>query len=356
VSHDSRYPFIGTLQQHRLTLAPVSIDTLQVNVGKLCNQACHHCHVDASPYRTEIMERKTIDRCLEILRDHPSINNLDLTGGAPELNPHFNDFVIEAKTLGKHVMVRHNLTVTFDGNPRTKESKRYLPEFFARHGVEVISSLPYYQEYFTDKQRGLGVFNKSVESLKLLNALGYGKEGSPLILDLVYNPVGAFLPAAQESLEADFKRELSKKFGITFNRLYTITNMPIHRFRDQLERLGAYEEYMTKLVNAFNPSAAVGVMCRSMISVGYDGRLYDCDFNQMLEMPIAATGGDPPAPACRTGRGSEARVPTIDNSKPLTVFEFDYDTLIKRRIRFASHCYGCTAGAGSSCGGEIIHE
>ena len=328
---DSRFPFVNTLKRHRLMLAPVSIDTLQVNVGKLCNQACHHCHVDASPSRTEIMERKTIDRCLEILRDHPSIKNLDLTGGAPELNPRFDNFVIEAKKLGKHVMVRHNLTVTFDGNPRTKESKRYLPEFFARHGIEVISSLPYYQEYFTDKQRGRGVFNKSIESLKLLNAQGYGQEGGPLVLDLVYNPVGAFLPAAQASLEADFKRELWKQFGIRFNRLYTITNMPIHRFRDQLERLGAYEEYMTKLVNAFNPSAAFGVMCRSMISVGYDGALYDCDFNQMLEMPI-------------------------EHGKPLTVFDFDHDALIKRRIRFASHCFGCTAGAGSSCGGEIIHE
>jgi radical SAM/Cys-rich protein len=347
--NDAHDPFVGTLRQHRLTLAPVSIDTLQVNVGKLCNQACHHCHVDASPYRTEIMERKTIDRCLDILRDHPSIKNLDLTGGAPELNPCFDDFVIEAKKLGKHVMVRHNLTVTFDGNPRTKESKRYLPEFFARHGVEVISSLPYYQEYFTDKQRGLGVFHKSIESLKLLNAQGYGKEDGPLILDLVYNPVGAFLPASQESLEADFKRELGKKFGIVFNRLYTITNMPIHRFRAQLERLDAYEEYMTKLVNAFNPSAAVGVMCRSMISVGYDGALYDCDFNQMLEMRITAPGGDLPA-------GRQARALTRDNDKPLTVFDFDYDALIKRRIRFASHCFGCTAGSGSSCGGEIIHE
>jgi radical SAM/Cys-rich protein len=335
VSHDSRYPFIDTLEQHRLTLSPVSIDTLQVNVGKLCNQACHHCHVDASPYRTEIMERQTIDRCLAILRDHHLIANLDLTGGAPELNPHFDDFVIEAKNLGKHVMVRHNLTVTFDGNPRTKESKRYLPEFFARHGVEVISSLPYYQEYFTDKQRGQGVFNKSIESLRLLNAQGYGKEGGPLVLDLVYNPVGAFLPAAQANLEADFKRELLRKFGITFNRLYTITNMPIHRFRQQLERLGGYEDYMTKLVNAFNPSAAVGVMCRSMISVGYDGTLYDCDFNQMLEMQI------------------ENGAPHNDK---MTVFNFDCDALIKRRIRFASHCYGCTAGAGSSCGGEIIHE
>jgi radical SAM/Cys-rich protein len=245
------------------------------------------------------------------------------------LNPHFDDFVIEAKKLGKHVMVRHNLTVTFDGHPTTKASKLYLPEFFAHHQVEVICSLPYYQDYFTDKQRGKGVFNKSIEGLKLLNDQGYGKEGGPLVLDLVYNPVGAFLPAPQEGLEADFRRELRHKFGIVFNRLYTITNMPIHRFRNQLERLGAYDDYMGKLVSAFNPAAAGGVMCRSMISVGYDGALYDCDFNQMLEMQI-------------------------ENSIPMTVFNFDYDALLKRRIRFASHCFGCTAGGGSSCGGAVV--
>jgi len=329
MTDDSRYPFVETIERHKLTLAPLSIDTLQVNVGKLCNQACHHCHVDASPFRTEIMERRTVDRCLEILRDHTDIKNLDLTGGAPELNPHFDDFVIEARKLGKHVMVRHNLTVTFDGHPRTKESKRYLPEFFAQHQVEVISSLPYYQDYFTDKQRGKGVFDKSIESLKLLNARGYGKEGGSLVLNLVYNPVGAFLPAPQASLEADFKRELGQKFGIVFNRLFTITNMPIHRFREQLDRLGGYDDYMTKLVNAFNPAAAEGIMCRSLLSVGYDGALYDCDFNQMLEMQI-------------------------ENGTPMTVFNFDYDALLKRRIRFSSHCFGCTAGAGSSCGGAVV--
>ena len=194
----------------------------------------------------------------------------------------------------------------------------------------MISSLPYYQDYFTDKQRGKGVFNKSIEGLKLLNAQGYGKEDGPLRLNLVYNPVGAFLPAPQESLEADFRRELKQKFGIVFNRLYTITNMPIHRFRDQLERLGAYDDYMTKLANAFNPTAAAGVMCRSMISVGYDGALYDCDFNQMLEMGLEPNG------------------------EPMTVFNFDDDALMKRRIRFASHCFGCTAGAGSSCGGAVL--
>lgn len=318
--------FGGAVDRHGLDLSPLSIDTLQINVGKLCNQACHHCHVDASPYRTEEMDRRTVDACLDILNTHAAIKNVDITGGAPELNPHFEDLVIHAKALGKHVMIRHNLTVTLDGHPRTKESKQHLPEFFASHHVEVISSLPYYQEYFTDKQRGTGVFAKSIDSLTLLNAQGYGKDGTSLVLNLVYNPVGAFLPAAQEGLEAEFKRHLAQRFGIAFNNLYTITNMPIHRFRAQLERLGTYDEYMTKLVNSFNPAAAAGVMCRSLISVGYDGRLYDCDFNQMLEMGI-------------------------ENGVPMTVFNFDLPKLLNRRIRFASHCFGCTAGAGSSCGG-----
>jgi radical SAM/Cys-rich protein len=323
---DTRHAFLPVLRHHGLKLDPLSIETLQVNMGKLCNQACQHCHVDASPYRTEQMDRRTIDQCLKILEEIPGIKNLDITGGAPELNAGFDDFVVRAGEFGKHIMVRHNLTVTMDGHPGTKASKLYLPDFFARNRVEVISSLPYYQEYFTDKQRGKGAFQKSLESLKMLNARGYGKEGSPLILNLVYNPVGAFLPAAQAGLEADFRRQLGRQYGIVFNRLYTITNMPIHRFRNQLERLGAYDDYMTKLVNAFNPAAAEGVMCRSLVSVGYDGKLYDCDFNQMLEMPI-------------------------QNGEPMTVFNFDLEKLLKRRILFASHCFGCTAGAGSSCGG-----
>lgn len=323
---DSRYPFLNVLEHHGLELDPESIETLQVNVGKLCNQACQHCHVDASPYRTEEMDRRTVDQCLNILRDHESIRTLDLTGGAPELNAHFDYFVTEARKMGRRVMVRHNLTVTIDGHPRTGESLSRLPGFFAENQVEVISSLPFYQEYFTDKQRGKGVFGKSIESLKLLNAQGYGKEGGSLILNLVYNPVGAFLPAPQAGLEADFKNRLYREHGVVFNRLFTITNMPIHRFRAQLERLGGYEEYMTKLVNTFNPAAAEGVMCRSLISVGYDGRIYDCDFNQMLELQI-------------------------HNSGPITVFNFDFESLMKRRIVFESHCFGCTAGGGSSCGG-----
>jgi len=224
--------------------------------------------------------------------------------------------------------VRHNLTVTYDGNPQTGEQKMYLPEFFAKHNVEVVCSLPYYQEYFTDKQRGRGVFEKSINALRRLNALGYGKPGSGLLLNLVYNPVGAFLPAAQESLEEDFKRELAHAYGIVFNNLYAIVNMPINRFKEQLERLGTYEEYMTELVNAFNPVAAKGIMCRSLISVGYDGKIYDCDFNQMLNLQA-------------------------QNGSLLTVFNATWDSLLKRDIRFASHCFGCTAGSGSSCGGAI---
>jgi len=325
------FRFENALDRHALQLKPLSVETLQVNITKLCNQACRHCHVDASPKRTEQMDKRTVERCLEILAQHSSITTLDLTGGAPELNPYFDDFVREARALGKRVMVRHNLTVTFDGNPQTGESKAYLPEFFAQQRVEVISSLPYYQEFFTDKQRGLGVFRKSIDGIRLLNEYGYGKPETGLVLNLVYNPVGPFLPAAQASLEADYKQELWERFGLLFNNLYTITNMPIHRFKEALERSGGYEEYMEKLVNAFNPAAAEGVMCRSLVSVGYDGRLYDCDFNQMLDMQIT------------TGINGSQRHRTI--------FDFDFDEILNRTIAFASHCYGCTAGAGSSCGG-----
>jgi radical SAM/Cys-rich protein len=324
--NDGRYNFIRSLEQHKLDLFPLGIETLQVNVTKLCNQACRHCHVDASPQRTESMDRRTLEKCLEILAAHPEIKTLDVTGGAPELHADFDELVARARKLNKHVMVRHNLTVTFDGNPQTGEQKNYLPKFFAAHQVEVISSLPYYQEFFTDKQRGRGVFKKSIEGMRLLNAQGYGKEGTGLVLNLVYNPVGAFLPANQAGLQADFKRELYAKFGLLFNNLYTITNMPIHRFKEQLQRLGSYKEYMERLINAFNPEAAKAVMCRSLLSVGYDGKIYDCDFNQMLDMQVY-------------------------NGKPMTVFEFDWAYLRRRRILFDSHCFGCTAGAGSSCGG-----
>ena len=321
-----RFNFNSHVKEEGLDLKPLSIEILQINVGKLCNQACLHCHVDAGPKRTEAMDRQTAEKVIEVLATHPEIKTLDITGGAPELNEHFDWMVIEARKLGKHVMVRHNLTVQFDGNPVTGEEKTYLPEFFAEHQCEVICSLPYYAEYFTDKQRGRGVFQKSVDGLKRLNDLGYGKEGTGLTLNLVYNPVGAFLPASQESLQADYKRELLEKFEVVFNNLYTITNMPIHRFKRDLVRRGGYEDYMMKLVNAFNPSAAEGIMCRTMVNVNYDGTLSDCDFNQMQEMPF-------------------------EKSAPQSIFDWDTKAILDRKIVFVDHCFGCTAGAGSSCGG-----
>lgn len=327
-STESNYDFTRLLDNNGIALTPLSLETLQLNITKLCNQACRHCHVDASPARKEMMSHQGIERCLEILAHHTQIKNIDITGGAPELHPEFDYLVERATRLGKHVLVRHNLTVAFDGNPNTGENKEYLHEFFAEHGCEVISSLPYYQQYFTDAQRGSGVFQKSIEGLKRLNALGYGAQGSGLALNLVYNPVGPYLPAAQSSLESDYKRELNAKFGVTFNNLYTITNMPINRFKLHLEKSGQYDAYMEKLLAAFNPAAAKGVMCRSLISVGWDGKLYDCDFNQMLELEA---------------EGKIGKVPTI--------FDFDFDRLLNRRIQFGDHCLGCTAGAGSSCGG-----
>ena len=309
-------------------LPPVSIETLQVNITKLCNQVCRHCHVDASPSRTEKMSPEGIAKCLEILERNPRIGKLDITGGAPELHPQFDDFVEKAVALSRHVMVRHNLTVQLDGHPLTKESKEYLPQFFARHRVEVISSLPYYQQFFTDSQRGQGVFGKSVEAMRRLNAVGYGVAGSGLLLNLVYNPVGPYLPAAQAGLEADYKKELREKHGLVFNNLFTITNMPINRFKLHLQKSGQYEAYMQKLLAAYNPAAAEGVMCRNLISVGHDGRVYDCDFNQMLEMDAVDRAGG-----------------------KLSIFDFDFDRFLRRPIQFDAHCLGCTAGAGSSCGG-----
>ncbi|MEK6807026.1 MAG: arsenosugar biosynthesis radical SAM (seleno)protein ArsS [Pseudomonadota bacterium] len=327
-----RHDFAALLRERRIELPPLSIETLQVNITKTCNQACRHCHVDSSPARTEKLSRAGVEKLVEILAAHPQITKLDITGGAPELHPDFDWLVGEAVKLGKHVMVRHNLTVQLDGHPVTKENKEYLPEFYARHKVEVISSLPYYQEFFTDAQRGSGVFVKSIEAMRRLNAVGYGMEGSGLLLNLVYNPVGPYLPASQASLETDYKRELKDKFGLVFNNLFTITNMPIHRFKLHLEKSGQLEAYMDKLLAAFNPAAAEGVMCRSIISVDHNGDLYDCDFNQMLDMPVLSA---------------------VEGNIPLSIFNFDGAALMGRHIRFDSHCFGCTAGAGSSCGGAV---
>lgn len=322
--------FEQTLAGHQLNLIPESPQTLQLNITKMCNQACVHCHVDSSPRRKEEASDEVIEQCIKVMKETPSITTLDITGGAPELHPKFRYLVEQTRALGKTVMVRHNLTVTLDPHPKTKESLDYLPEYFRDQGVEVISSLPYYQEFFTDKQRGDGVFQKSIESLRRLNAVGYGIEGSGLVLNLVYNPAGAYLPAPQADLERDYKRELKDKFNIVFNSLFAITNMPIHRFRYQLKKGGGYHPYMQKLLKAFNPVAAKNIMCRTIISVSYDGFLYDCDFNQMLNIHI---GG----------------------KDKISIFDFDVKALGDRKIKTAEHCYGCTAGSGSSCGGNTTN-
>ncbi|HUE86054.1 MAG TPA: arsenosugar biosynthesis radical SAM (seleno)protein ArsS [Vicinamibacterales bacterium] len=294
------------------TVEPV---VLQINVGKRCNQACHHCHVDAGPDRTEVMTDDVVEAVLGVL-EQSAIPTVDITGGAPELHPRFREIVTRAHALGRHVMDRCNLTIT------TLPNYADLPEFLAAHGVEVVASLPSYAASQTDRQRGDGVFEKSIEALRRFNAHGYGREGSGLLLNLVTNPVGAFLPAAQAALERDWKRELKRRHGIDFNRLFTITNMPISRYLEWLEQSGHLEGYLTKLVNAFNPATVDGLMCRFTLSVGWDGRLYDCDFNQMLDLALPQTifDGLPPERAIMTG----------------------------------PHCFGCTAGAGSSCGGTTV--
>ncbi|MBI1897658.1 MAG: arsenosugar biosynthesis radical SAM protein ArsS [Acidobacteria bacterium] len=315
-------PFERALEECRLVpFTATGIEVLQINVGKLCNQTCRHCHVDAGPDRREQMSRETAELCLAALAG-AAIPTVDITGGAPELNPNFRWMVEEARRLGRHVMDRCNLSVLL------LPAQAGLIDFLAAHRVEVLASLPYFLEQQTDAQRGPGVFAKSVEALRLLNAAGYGRPDSGLLLNLVYNPVGAFLPPPQASIQADYRRELSRRHGIVFNSLYTITNMPISRFLEFLLRTGNYDRYMDRLVNAFNPAAAAGVMCRHTLSVGWDGTLYDCDFNQMLSLPV-------------TGRA------------PRHIRDFDLETLVRRRIITGHHCYGCTAGAGSSCGGAL---
>ena len=302
-------------------LHATGITVFQINVGKLCNQTCHHCHVDAGPDRKEIMTRETAELCIRALA-RTAIPTVDITGGAPELNPNFRWLVEQARALGRHVIDRCNLTVLL------LAGQADLAEFLAQHQVEVIASLPYYRASQTDAQRGRGVFDKSIAALRKLNALGYGREGTGLALKLIYNPVGAFLPPKQAAIEAQFKRELAREHGIVFNHLYTITNMPISRFLEFLLETANYEGYMERLVNAFNPAAAAGVMCRYTLSVGWDATLYDCDFNQMLDLP--------------TGNGA-----------PRHIRDFDASALDHRRIVTANHCYGCAAGAGSTCAGSI---
>ena len=312
------------LVEHGLELRAGRVETLQVNVGKLCNQACKHCHVDASPRRTEIMTAEVAGQVLDAVRRF-RFPVVDITGGAPELNPNFRRLVAESRRSGSHVIVRHNLTVMFE------PGQDDLPEFFRGHQVEVVSSLPYFLGQQTDAQRGPGVFDKSIEALKRLNAVGYGVEGSGLTLNLVYNPVGAFLPPPQASIEADFKRELLSRHGVTFDRLYTITNMPIKRFLEYLRRSGNEERYMRRLLDAFNPASVAGLMCRTTLSVDWTGRLYDCDFNQMLGLGVA-------------------------EGLPQSIAEFDPEKFNGRLVSTDAHCFGCTAGAGSSCGGAVVQS
>ena len=304
-------------------LRPRQLDILQINVGYMCNQVCEHCHVDAGPDRKEIMTRETMEQCLEVIR-RTGAHTLDLTGGAPEMNPDFRWFVEEASKAGiKDFIVRSNLTII-------RANKKYydLPEFFAKHNIHVVSSMPHWTRGKTDKQRGDGVFDASIEALRMLNKVGYGKPGSELRLDLVYNPSGAFLPGEQAGLEAHFKKALLEDFGIEFHQLFAITNLPISRFLDYLIASDNYEDYMYQLVDAFNPAAVYNVMCTNTISVSWDGWLYDCDFNQMLDLKV--------------------------NSPVKHISEYKEDLLQERDIVISQHCYGCTAGAGSSCQGSVV--
>jgi radical SAM/Cys-rich protein len=321
---DTFIPFGKNISNHGYSdgIIPVRPDIFQLNIGKLCNQTCAHCHVDAGPdKKVENMDRETLEKCLAIITKY-NIPTVDITGGAPEMNPHFRWFVEECTAAGAKVIDRCNLTIL-----EAHDKYRDLPEFFAKHKVEIVSSLPYFTASRTDSQRGDGVFEASIAALKALNKVGYGIEGSGLQLNLVFNPSGAFLPGDQAELETEFKRQLKRRYDIEFNMLFAITNLPISRFLDYLISTDNYTHYMSELIGAFNPATIDGLMCRNTISVSWDGHVYDCDFNQMLDLKVASPSNH------------------LDN--------FDMDTFINRKVVINQHCYGCTAGAGSSCGGEV---
>jgi radical SAM/Cys-rich protein len=315
--------FAATLTKHSLALRRTRPEILQVNLGKLCNLTCVHCHVNAGPKRKEIMTRETIDRVIDWLAKS-EIPTVDLTGGAPEMIPDFRYFVARVKALepSRHVIDRCNLTILLE--PGYGD----LAEFLATHKVEIIASMPCYSPENVDAQRGQGVFDGSIKALQLLNSLGYGVEVD-LPLHLVYNPVGPFLPAPQAELETDYKRELLTHFGIVFNKLYTITNLPIGRFAAYLRRNDQLDEYMELLIEAFNPATIARLMCRNTISVGWRGEVYDCDFNQQLRMQW-------------------------ENGERLFLWDIDLGNIENREIMTGNHCFGCTAGLGSSCGGTIV--
>lgn len=314
--------FSENLRRLSISLERERVDTLQVNVGKLCNQSCIHCHVDAGPTRHEIMTRETVDRVISFARDS-HIKTIDITGGAPELNPHFKFLVSSLRRLNCHIMVRSNLTVIVEYH------EKHLPQFYKDNNVELICSLPCYLEENVNKIRGNGVYKKSIEALKMLNDIGYGKESANLMLHLVYNPADASLPPLQKELEQQYKQELLNRFGIVFNNLYVLANLPINRYERYLKKIGKYEYYLELLKENFNTEVVKRLMCRTQVSVGWDGKLYDCDFNQMLDL-------------------------YLENGKPYIIGEVALQELIGTDIRIGDHCYGCTAGSGSSCAGSLI--
>ena len=314
--------FEETIIKRKARIRRSHVRVLQINIGKKCDLACHHCHVEAGPKNPDNMVENTVSRIIDLLADSPTTEILDITGGAPELNPNFRRLAIAGRSMGKTVYDRSNLTVFFE--PGQEDT----PDFLAAHGITVIASLPCYTPENVEAQRGNGVFDKSIKSLQRLNNLGYGQQDSGLVLNLVYNPVGPHLPPPQAQLEADYRQQLNEHYGIRFNSLFTITNMPIKRYRHYLEREKKLDDYMRLLVENFNPHAAAGVMCSDMLSVGWDGQLYDCDFNQMLDIPL--------------------------NGRDATLWDIQSLADIPAGIAFDNHCYGCTAGAGSSCGGALL--
>jgi radical SAM/Cys-rich protein len=318
-------PFVDKLHlNNRNGLQRRTLDVLQVNLGRYCNLACIHCHVESGPTRKEMMSRENVEALLRFFAGS-EIPGMDITGGAPELHPDFDFLVAAARRLGRHVIDRCNLTVIFE------PGKEHLPGFFKEHGVELICSLPCYSQENVDKQRGKGTFDASIRALQLLNQIGYGQPGRGLILNLVYNPVGPHLPPSQAKLEQDYKKILGEQFGIQFNQLYCLTNMPITRYATHLKLRGEYERYLELLASNFNGATLDQVMCRKLISIGWDGSVYDCDFNQMLNLPIRDAAGN-----------------------ALKIAALRLEQVRNHAIAIGDHCYACTAGSGSSCGGALV--
>lgn len=314
--------FKNIIKDEKLNLTRKEISTLQINLGKKCNQACLHCHVDGGPDRKEMMEKQTIDRIIELISKDKTIEIVDITGGAPELNPHFKYLIDKLVHLEKNIINRCNLTVLFE------EGQEDTAKFLSERKVQIMASLPCYLEENVDKQRGGFVFKKSIEAIKILNDLGYGKDETGLVLNLVFNPRGASLPPEQTSLQIDYKKHLKENYDIDFNNLLTITNMPINRFGQSLKQQGEYKDYYKLLIENFNPASAENVMCRDLLSISWEGKIYDCDFNQALDMPL--------------------------KNKDISIWQISSFSDVQREINFDNHCFACTAGSGSSCTGALV--